>query len=80
MATTEHVEHTAGVIPSVNDLVAGGVILLTYAIRVGVVEEGRESPLYLGLYATTDVILPLLAGLWLLAVPTYHLWCRVQRE
>jgi len=75
MTTEEHT--TRGVVPSVNDLTAGLVVLLTYAIRVGVVEEGREGYHVALLYLTTDFVLPLLAGVWLLALPTWQLYRKV---
>jgi hypothetical protein len=72
MATSERVlEHNGGLMPSVNSLAAAGILFLTYVARFGVIYEDIEPDLlYLPLYLTTDLILPVLAAAWLLGVPT----------
>lgn len=70
MATERGVEHTAGVLPSVNDMVAAVVLLAVYLVRIGHVVEGVPVPLWLSL--TTDFLVPACAAAWLLVVPVYR--------
>lgn len=74
---TMTVEYTRGVVPSVNDIVAGLAVTGAYVTRFGVVAEGVSGPWLLPLYLTTDVVLPILGAIWLLALPGYALWHRV---
>lgn len=60
---------TVGVMPATNDIVAGGVVLLAYAMRIGYVEEGQAASWVL--QVTTDLLLPVLAGLWLFVTAMY---------
>jgi hypothetical protein len=72
---------TRGVVPAVNDIVAALVILGAYVVRIGIVAEGTGwAWWHLGLFAVTDVVLPILAGVWLLGVPVYSVWKRVDEE
>jgi hypothetical protein len=73
MATSEH---TAGLVPAVNDLLAATVILGVYIVRFGTVDEGVAPGL--PLRVTTDLLLPLLGGVWLLAVPTVQVVQRLR--
>ena len=66
MATTEH---TAGIMPSVNDLLAAVVILAVYLIRIGYLAEGLPTPFALAL--VTDALLPLFAGAWVFLSAVY---------
>ena len=66
MGTTEH---TAGIMPSVNDLLAAVVILAVYVIRIGYLAEGVGAPFALAL--VTDALLPLFAGAWVFLSALY---------
>ena len=69
---------TRGVVPAVNDIVAALVILGAYVVRIGMVaEETRWAWWHAGLFTVTDVLLPLLAGVWLLGVPVWSVYCRL---
>jgi len=71
----------SGVVPPTNDLVAAVVIVATYISRFGVLAEGAGgSWWHAPLLVTTDVVLPLAAGLWLLVVPVWSVWTRCRRE
>lgn len=75
MATTN--PHTAGLLPATNDLLAFLVLAGVYLTRIGVVAEGVTPGWWLApLYLTTDLLLPLLAGLWVLGVPVWQVWTR----
>jgi len=72
--TTEH-GYTAGLIPAVNDLAAGISICGAYITRFGLLAEGVASTWWhLPLLLTTDLILPVLAAVWLLGVPVWKVW------
>jgi hypothetical protein len=73
MATTEH---TAGIMPAVNDIVAGVAIAFAYVVRFGTVAEGQAAGL--PLRVTTDLLLPLIGAVWLLVVPTYQVCQKVR--
>lgn len=68
----------AGLVPSTNDLIAAGAVFLAYVIRFGSIAEGVDATPWLTL--TTDCLIPLLAAVWLLAVPTYQLCTHVRAE
>jgi hypothetical protein len=74
MGTTER--SYGGVLPTTNDLAAGVAIAAVYITRWGVVAEGG-SPWWV-LAIATDLILPVLAAVWLLCVPTYQVVERVR--
>jgi len=69
MATTENESelHTGGFMPTVNDLVAGVAVIGAYVTRYGVLAEGQTPSLLLQF--STDLLIPLLGAVWLLAVP-----------
>lgn len=71
-------EHTAGVVPAVNDLLAGLIIVALYVVRVGAVAEPGGA--WLGLRLVADVVVPVLAAVWLLVVPTYRVYRRFCSE
>lgn len=72
-------EHTAGMVPAVNDIVAGFAVLGAYVTRYGVVAEGVPTTWWHApLLVTTDLLLPLLGAVWLLAMPTWALYQRVE--
>jgi hypothetical protein len=72
MATTE--SYGAGLMPATNDLAALLAICGAYITRFGVVAEGVAAWWHLPLVVTTDLLLPVLAGVWLLVVPVYQVW------
>lgn len=78
MATTD--THTAGIAPSINDLVATVAILGAYLVRVGTVVEATSAAWVWPLVLVTDVVLPLLAAVWLLVVPTYSVVTRIRER
>jgi len=70
---------TTGMVPAVNDLIAGIAILGAYVTRYGVIAEGIDGGWWLiPLILTTDLILPILGAIWLLAVPTWSLYRRIE--
>ena len=78
MATSETRLSTEGMVPAVNDLVAGLAIIGAYVTRYGVIAEGVAGEWWLlPLILTTDLLLPLLGGIWLLLVPTYSVYRRI---
>ena len=76
MATSE-AHTTRGIMPSVNDLVAGMCVFFAYVTRFGIVESGSEGWHMALLVVTTDFLLPLLGACWLLALPTWQLYNRM---
>jgi len=75
MATRNH--HTAGLLPAVNDIVAILAISGVYLTRFGMLAEGVEPGLvHLPLLLTTDLVLPVAAAAWLLAVPVWQVVTR----
>lgn len=68
-----------GLLPSVNDAAAGFVIAFTYLIRI---TAGSTADWVLPWYltATTDALLPLLAGVWLWVYSMYLLTKRDGRQ
>jgi hypothetical protein len=74
MATSEH--PTAGLMPATNDLLAFVAVVGAYITRFGVLAEGAMAWWYLPLVLTTDMLLPLLGGLWLVGVPLWQVWQR----
>ena len=78
MTTTE--THTEGIAPAVNDLLAGGVVGAAYVTRYAVLAEQVERAWWhLPLFLATDLLIPLLGAVWLLAVPTWMLYQRVTK-
>lgn len=75
MATSEHT--TTGIAPAVNDIIAGLVIVAAYVTRFGVITEGTGAWWHVPLFVTTDFLLPLLGGVWLLGVPVWQLYQRL---
>lgn len=70
MATTNHT--ALGLLPSVNDVTAGLAILFVYTLRfITLGDPSISAPWYLAV--TTDLLLPLLAGVWLWAYSMYLL-------
>jgi len=67
---TEH----GGVMPTANDIVAALVVFFVYVTRFGLISEGGRAPCFL--VVTTDFVLPVLAGAWLLVVPAWQVWRR----
>jgi hypothetical protein len=72
------VEHATGVLPPINDIVAGIAMFFAYVVRFGVITEGVGG--WWGLRVTTDVILPVLGAVWLLVVPTAQVLKRLFLE
>ncbi len=71
MATTNR--YTAGIIPATNDIIGAVAVVGTYITRFGLVAEGVEPAWWhLPLLLTTDMLLPLLAGLWFVGVPVFR--------
>lgn len=70
MATNTAEGHTAGMVPAVNDIVAALALVAVYVVRVGHVAEGTAVPL--PLQVATDVVVPVLAAVWLLVVPVWQ--------
>jgi len=65
----------SGTLPSVNDTLAGLVLVAVYLIRIASAgPEGWAAPWWLTV--TTDVVLPILAALYLFAVASYVLLFR----
>ena len=70
---------TTGMMPAVNDLIAGAVVLGAYITRYGTIAEGVAGEWWLiPLILTTDLVLPLLGAIWILAVPTWSLYRRIE--
>ena len=61
MATTN--AHTAGMLPSINDLTAIGVMFFVYVIRIASLDPQFSVPWYLTV--STDLLIPTLAAMWL---------------
>lgn len=72
MTEDASVTHTEGTMPSVNDILAVGVIATVYFIRLASVPT-PGAPLPWWLTVTTDAILPILAGAWVWAGAMYAL-------
>lgn len=65
----------SGIAPSLNGIVAGLSLFFVYVIRIGTIEESLDPSLWLlPLILTTDFVVPLLAAIWLLAVPTWRVY------
>jgi hypothetical protein len=73
---TKQADRTAGVVPAINDVVAGVILVGVYLVRIGYVAEGMTGPWYLAVM--TDVVVPLLAAVWLLVVPTVRVLAYVR--
>ena len=72
MSTTDPpmgTHHTAGILPSINDAMAIAVLLATYMVRIAATGPGVDAPWFL--YVTTDMLIPMLAAIWLFAAATY---------
>lgn len=62
-----------GILPSINDSLAGAIIIATYLVRIASAGSGGWSPPW-WLTVTTDVVLPIFAALWLFAAASYALF------
>lgn len=79
MATSERRISTNGFMPAVNDIVAFGAMFGAYVVRFGTVAEGISGEMWLiPLILTTDLVLPILGAIWLLGVPVYQMYRRLQ--
>lgn len=72
-------ERDLGVIPSVQDLLAGGVLVVTYYLRLGLVAEpGATVPDLLVI--TTDFVIPVVAASWVWVAAMFLLIERAGRK
>lgn len=71
MATSQSDMHTGGLLPAINDLVAIAVLLVVYLIRFAALSDQYEVTWYL--IVTTDLVIPLIAAIWLWVAAMYAL-------
>lgn len=65
-------KNALGLFPSVNDVTAGLAIVFAYTLRfITLGDPAISAPWWLA--ATTDAVLPVLAGVWLWAYSMYLL-------
>ena len=68
---------TKGLVPDVQDLVAAGIITVTYLLRIAATDAEFSPPWFI--YLTTDLLLPSMAGAWLFVATMFILIRRVER-
>lgn len=65
---------TQKLVPWINDLLAAVVIVGVYLVRIGHVAENEPASLWLQL--TTDLFLPVIAGVWIFGAALLVVWRR----
>lgn len=79
MATSERRLATEGLAPASNDIIASVAIVGAYIARFGTIAEGvAGDPWLIPLVVTTDFLLPVLGAVWMLMIPAWSIYRRIE--